>query len=239
MAPNITAADYHEGWTYQGGALQLGFTLTWALMFLGLGEVARRLGAGEATPGDLGAAIAAADGLGELFAHRPLDGMPGVDGVADYWRRWLEHPAYDEHWRPLAPRGALRGRRRPGAEHRRLVRPLPRRDAARTTAECGSAEAPRRPRRPRLLIGPWAHANVTGDFPERGFGLAGGALLADVTGRQLRWFDHVLKHADNGLADEPPVRLFVLGVDTLDATRPTGRRPTSASARCTSGPVAP
>ena len=35
FAPYVTAADYHEGWTYQGGAFQLGFTLRWALGSLG------------------------------------------------------------------------------------------------------------------------------------------------------------------------------------------------------------
>ncbi|MCW2991774.1 MAG: CocE/NonD family hydrolase [Solirubrobacterales bacterium] len=212
MAPNITAADYHEGWTYQGGALQLGFSLTWALMFLGLGEVARRLGAREATAGDVGAAIAAADRLHDLFPHAPLAGMPGVEGVAEYWREWLEHPSYDEHWRPLAPRERYEDVVAPalnigGWYDLFLAGTL---QNYRGMRERGGSDAARRP---RLLIGPWAHANVTGDFPERAFGLAGGALLADVTGRQLRWFDHHLKGADNGVADELPVRLFVLGID--------------------------
>jgi putative CocE/NonD family hydrolase len=29
ISPQLTASDYHEGWTYQGGALQLGFVLLW------------------------------------------------------------------------------------------------------------------------------------------------------------------------------------------------------------------
>ncbi|MFL5846634.1 MAG: CocE/NonD family hydrolase [Solirubrobacteraceae bacterium] len=212
IAPNITASDYHEGWTYQGGALQLGFTLTWALMFLGLGEVARQLGTRDATPGDLGAAIANADRLHELYAHAPLMTMPGLDGVAEYWRDWLRHPGYDGHWSPHAPRERYEDVVAPafnigGWYDLFLAGTL---ENYRGMRARGGSEAARRP---RLLIGPWAHANVTGDFPERAFGLPGGALLADVTGRQLRWFDHHLRGADNGLAGEPPVRLFVLGAN--------------------------
>ena len=31
IAPAITSHDYHEGWTYQGGAFQLNFALSWTL----------------------------------------------------------------------------------------------------------------------------------------------------------------------------------------------------------------
>ena len=49
MVPFVTAADYHEGWVYQGGAFELGFSLNWTLNFLAMGEVVRRLGAGQQT----------------------------------------------------------------------------------------------------------------------------------------------------------------------------------------------
>ena len=42
ICPAITASDYHEGWTYQGGAFELGFNLSWAT---GLGQdTADRIG---------------------------------------------------------------------------------------------------------------------------------------------------------------------------------------------------
>ena len=34
IVPLITASDYHEGWTYQGGAFELGFNLSWRLTSL-------------------------------------------------------------------------------------------------------------------------------------------------------------------------------------------------------------
>ena len=35
--------------------------------------------------------------------------------------------------------------------------------------------------------------------------------MTDVTGLHLRWYDHWLKGADNGVEDQPPVRIFVMG----------------------------
>jgi putative CocE/NonD family hydrolase len=66
-------------------------------------------------------------------------------------------------------------------------------------------------RRQRLVIGPWSHGSFVGAFPERSFGLLAGTDAFDITGLQLRWFDWLLKGIDNGLADEKPVRLFVMG----------------------------
>ena len=69
----------------------------------------------------------------------------------------------------------------------------------------------------KLLIGPWAHTAYANPIGERNFGY--GAQLAfmdlriDFLSLQLRWFDHWLKGIDAGLLDEPPVRIFVMGLD--------------------------
>ena len=64
----------------------------------------------------------------------------------------------------------------------------------------------------KLLIGPWIHSgdmmNVVGQLD---FGLAAAGMLADVTGMHIRWFDRWLKGASNGVAEEPPVHIFIMG----------------------------
>ena len=55
--------------------------------------------------------------------------------------------------------------------------------------------------------------NFTGSFPEREFGAAASSDAIDLTGIQLRWFDRWLKDANNGVEEEPPVRIFVMGID--------------------------
>ena len=67
----------------------------------------------------------------------------------------------------------------------------------------------------RLLIAPWAHALMSGVIGERDYGVASSGILinymGDLTDVQLRWFDAVVKRKPNGLLDEDPVLLFVMG----------------------------
>jgi putative CocE/NonD family hydrolase len=65
--------------------------------------------------------------------------------------------------------------------------------------------------RQKLIVGPWRHgseARKTGDLD---FGES--ANLSDSNSRelQLRWFDNQLKGLHNGIMEEPPVKIFVMG----------------------------
>jgi putative CocE/NonD family hydrolase len=146
-------------------------------------------------------------------SHLPLSDHPLIRDAAAFYLDRLAHPTADAYWRPMSPCagyaqitapalnvggwydiflwGTLQNyqgmRRRGGTEHAR--------------------------RNQRVIIGPWTHTNFTGSFPEREFGAAAGSDAIDLTGLQLRWFDRWLKEADNGVDQEPPVTLFVMGVD--------------------------
>ena len=59
----------------------------------------------------------------------------------------------------------------------------------------------------KLLLGPWPHGGRRNDSPfpgDRDFSF-------DQEGELLRFFDHHLKGADNGIMDEAPVRYFTFG----------------------------
>jgi putative CocE/NonD family hydrolase len=70
-----------------------------------------------------------------------------------------------------------------------------------------------------LLIGPWMHGVIAANpgmmIGEINFGSgASGAsidLKQDLTSIQLRWFDHWLKHIDNGVERETPVKFLLTG----------------------------
>ena len=61
----------------------------------------------------------------------------------------------------------------------------------------------------KLLVGPWSHTTdferMVGDFD---FGPEAEQSWHDML---KRWFDYWLKGIDNGVMDEPPIRLFVMG----------------------------
>ena len=63
----------------------------------------------------------------------------------------------------------------------------------------------------RLLVGPWLHSRNTQSYAgDVEFGPD--AAIADFhEGLHLRWFDHFLKGRINGVAQEPPAQIFVMG----------------------------
>jgi putative CocE/NonD family hydrolase len=69
----------------------------------------------------------------------------------------------------------------------------------------------------RLLVGPWSHQNIGSAEP---FGSNfGGAANLDIVEEQLRWFDRRLKGVANGMDDEPPIRIFVMGENVWRSER--------------------
>jgi hypothetical protein len=71
-----------------------------------------------------------------------------------------------------------------------------------------SAEAPQ-----RLLIGPWTHGNYESLIGDVDFGVGSSWMFVLPEEEQLRWFDHWLKGEQNGVLEEPPVRIFVMGIN--------------------------
>jgi uncharacterized protein len=65
-----------------------------------------------------------------------------------------------------------------------------------------------------LIIGPWSHLDLSGSFPDREFGPTASRQTIDLDGLQLRWFDRWVKGIENGIEDEDPVLIFVMGADT-------------------------
>ena len=66
----------------------------------------------------------------------------------------------------------------------------------------------------RLVVGPWSH--VKSRHPDSRYGDMdlGPEAALDMDALHLRWFDHWLRGADNGIEDEPPVRVFQPGTNT-------------------------
>jgi hypothetical protein len=83
------------------------------------------------------------------------------------------------------------------------------------TSLSNEAEEESTRRSQRLLMGPWGHlqpytrptSNGTGDID------FGPEAKIELFEQQLRWFDFHLAGVDNGLAEEAPVRIFVMGIN--------------------------
>ena len=63
-----------------------------------------------------------------------------------------------------------------------------------------------------LVIGPYLHPPRTRKAGDVDFGSEADIPIEDL---QVAWFDHWLKGKDNGVDKAPPVRVFVMGADSL------------------------
>ncbi len=206
MSPTNTASDMYEGLAYQGGAKVL-HDMRWAVA-ISRDEIQRRVARGETPPE--GAADLDADAA---VAHLPLNDHPLFRELAPFYLEWLAHPTADAYWPPLSPYAGYEQITAPalnicGWYDIFLWSAFQNYQGMR---QRGGTELARRNQ--RVIIGPWSHTNFSGSFPEREFGPAASSDAIDLTGIQLRWFDRWLKNEDNGVEQEPPVMLFVMGVD--------------------------
>ncbi len=217
IAPHYSSSDYHKGWTYQGGAFDLWFAQSWTAQTLAPDTLQRRLEADgmplEQVLQEVEAFVAEGrerlrdDWLWQLplkdFAAFRRDG-----NIAAYYDEWLARPGYDDYWAGLDletkyPRiqvpalitggwydifqeGTIRnfmGMREEGGS-----------DIARTGT--------------RLIMRALCHAcpadTTAGEID------FGPDNILDLNAAWARWFDYWLKGIDNGVADDPPVRLFVM-----------------------------
>ena len=128
IAPFVTTDQYYDGWAYQGGAFQLGFNLHWTLIVAGVGRGDAADG-GRARPGpeDFAALVAALDGNDATYRRLPLLGLPELGRARPLLRRLAAPSLLRRLLAGHRAAGVLRPDHRPGAEHGRLVRPVPRR----------------------------------------------------------------------------------------------------------------
>jgi putative CocE/NonD family hydrolase len=210
IAPGFTSASYHEGWTFEGGALSLAFAASWAL---GLAwEGARAAGDGETMSGLVRAASDPA-----WLATLPLAGLPGLSQEnAPFFHDWLEHESEDEFWLATSI----------NEDYGRITVPALHLAGWYDIFLAGSVEnyveLERRIGRQKLLVGPWTHGPWTATRWSGGGSEAASPVINEW---QLRWLDFVLKDVDTGVLDAP-VTAFVLGDGwrDLDAWPPSGSR---------------
>jgi putative CocE/NonD family hydrolase len=193
--PVVVGSDYYDGWLYAGGAFELGFNLFWVHLMT---------------------APKARGSLAEHYRHLPISDPPllAESPAGAFYKEWLAHPTYDEHWRHLSVRGRYGQVQAPAfnvggwfdiflggtLENYTSLRE----DGGSERARWGT----------RLLVGPWAHGSAYGAYPDHSFREFGQEGRIDLGELQLEFFGRHLgpgEPADPG--EEAPVRLFVMGAN--------------------------
>ncbi len=200
MQPSVTAADYHEGWIYRGGALQQWFAETWTGE-LSMENLDRSLTKATFPPAIVPhrarkVSIALLSMYLNQFAPYYLDWLNHPE-KGDYWTRWEIDSHYARMpqfvlnvggWYDIFRDGTLQnfsGMQKQGAT-----------PAARSAA--------------RLLIGPWYHGPAGSHIGEIDFGTSANLDLAEV---MLDWYDDILQNKPRKNSLRRPVRIFVMGIN--------------------------
>jgi putative CocE/NonD family hydrolase len=200
ICPTVTASNYHDGWTYQGGAFEQWFNESWSTG-LAMNTMRRRVEQG-------GDAIGGTKTL--PLADYAVLGAPSAAGIAPYFTDWLAHPNYDAYWKQWSIEDHYAQIQVPvlsfGAWYDIFLGGTLR-NYQRMKTEAGT-EAAKRGQRLVVYVG--GHA---GGSSNRKVGAVdfGEKLPIDEDEMTLRWYDSLFKGQANGVEKEKPVRIFVMG----------------------------
>ena len=208
IAPSMTASNYHENWTYQGGAFQQWFDQSWTSELV-QNTLQRRTE--ENTNALVGApTLPLANYSVFNFGQLPADSQLTA-ALAPYYLDWLSHPDYDDYWKqwsieehfskiavPMLQVGAWYDIFNAGTLRNYM--------GARAH---GANEAARSQQ--HLLIAIGGHAGFGRRIGDIDFGPH--AMENTYTDVILDWYDFLCKGARNEFATDKRVKLFVMGAN--------------------------
>jgi putative CocE/NonD family hydrolase len=207
ICPVVTASNYHDGWTYQGGAFEQWFNESWTS---GLAQDTLNRFVRSHTN--------ALNGIAKLpLTQYPLFELPHASSDADllhslapYFLDWVAHPSYDEYWKRWSIEDHYADIGIPsltvaawydiflGGSLRNYVGVKLR----------GKDEATRRGQHLLVTIG--GHAGSSRKIGDVDFGPAAPFDEDETT---LSWYDYLFKSVANDFSHPKPVRLFVMGTN--------------------------
>jgi uncharacterized protein len=207
ICPVVTASNYHNGWTYQGGAFEQWFNESWTS---GLAQDTLNRIVQKDTN--------AMKGIWKLpLAGYPLfnsaGGLPDVDSpneLAPYFLDWLAHPNYDEYWKRLSIEEHYPDIKVPAltiAAWYDIFQGGSLRNYIGISTKGGSEEAKRGQ---RLLVVIGGHAGSGRKIGDVDFGPA--AAEYDEDEATVEWYEYLFKGIANQFGRKP-VRIFVMGAN--------------------------
>jgi len=215
ICPVVTASNYHDGWTYQGGALEQWFDQNWTTQ-LATNTLWRLIA--KNTDALLGAPILP-------LTHYPAfnyASLPAGDAataqLAPYYLDWLAHPDYDAYWKQWSIEEHYSDIRVPalhiGGWYDIFLAGTVKNYMG--IKAHGATDAARNGQ--RLLVQIGGHAGFGRRIGDVEFGDE--AVKFPSTEVLIDWYDYLFKGVQNEFATEgsatagKPVRIFVMGENT-------------------------
>ncbi|HEY9128019.1 MAG TPA: CocE/NonD family hydrolase [Acidobacteriaceae bacterium] len=206
ICPVVTASNYHENWTYQGGAFEQWFNESWTT---GLAQdTLNRKIRKEAKP-DQGEMVLPLTEYPVIQSKMQTGSVETAHELAPYFADWAKHPEYDDYWKQWAIAERYGQIQVPALtiaawydifQGGSLLNYQGLRDHA-------GNDAARKGQKLLVTIG--GHAGGGRKIGAVDFGPA--AAEYDEHALTLEWYDYILQGKQNEFATDKRVKLFVLG----------------------------
>ncbi len=218
ITPLMGGGDFHRSpWYSPGGALSLDSFVHWSAL-MAMGESARVAPQTTIAPDDdpgvddvTALAILMGDSAA-LVRMTPVADKPLVYKHLPWAAEVVNRPDYDSFWEGLAVdkfESIDLPAMHVGGWYDFFLGEVLRSYVG--MRERGAGDAARSGQ--RLIVGPWTHSSYDGMYADRRFGPAAGYASAGVNQTRLKFLDRWVRGQEDALADEAPVRLFVMGLD--------------------------
>jgi hypothetical protein len=205
ICPIVTASNYHENWTYQGGAFEQWFNESWTSS-LAQDTLNRKVN--EAKNALVGSTVLPLNQYPVFNLGAPHDGAALTHALAPYFLDWLDHPTYDDYWKQWSIEENYQNIQVPAltiAAWYDIFQGGSLRNYMGMKAHAGN-EAARNGQHLIVAIGGhsgWGRTVGTVDFgPDAPF---------DENAVILDWYDYLFLGKQNEFANGKPVKIFVMG----------------------------
>jgi hypothetical protein len=206
ICPIVTASNYHNGWTYQGGAFEQWFNESWTSS-LAQDTMNRNLTA--ATNARIGEDVLPLRKYPLFNSSANMQELMPV--AAPYFLDWLDHPNYDDYWKGWSIEENYASIQVPAltvAAWYDIFQGGSLRNYQGMLAKAGNESARSKQ---RLLVVIGGHAGSGRKIGDLDFGPAAEEFNEnDVI---LMWYDYLFYGVKNRFAGDKPVRIFVMGTN--------------------------
>ena len=198
IVPNVMPTDLWREAYWHDGAFSLALNALWTCL-----EISSRTSDLDMIP---------AYDLNAFFRHLPLSTLDeAAGGESLFWRDFLAHSQYSEYWEKKGVHTRLDRICVPTFIMSGWYDYYPR-DAFRSFRGLQeTAISQETAKRHKIIVGPWSHLISQG--PTLGQVDFGEDSHIEINALALRWFDFLLKDINTGIEEEPPVTIFVMGVN--------------------------
>ncbi len=206
ICPVVTASNYHDGWTYQGGAFEQWFDESWT-SGLAQDTLLRKIEQNPSAPEDVNALPLTTYPILKLDPPTRTD--TSSTAIAPYFLDWLAHPNYDEYWKRVSIEEHVADIHVPAlhiAAWYDIFLGGSLRNYIGIKSKGGSEEA-RKNQRLVVIIG--GHAGGGRKIGVVDFGPE--AEKFNENELMLHWYDFLFKGVQNEFATGRPVKIFVMG----------------------------